>query len=264
MKKNPTARQLLLNLLLAAEHEVLSAAEAVKACTLFGISPNNARVALARLVSEGLIEPVGRGEYRLGQAGRALGVDVVAWREAERLTRPWDGGWIAVSQAGTARSDRPALRRQERALALVGLRELDPGLFVRPDNFAAGIEGTRERLFALGLDAHTPVFVARDFDTRRESRARRLWSGAALARGYRDGVQKLQRSISRLASLSPEAAAREAFLLGDQAIRQLVFDPMLPEPLVDVEMRRAFAEALRDYDAAGLRAWRQFMQSSAD
>lgn len=259
----PTARRLLFNLLLAANHEVLSAGEAIQACALFGLSANNARVALARLAAEGLIETVGRGEYRLGPAGQALGGDVVRWRESDRVTRPWDGGWVAISLAGLARADRTALRRRERALALVGLRELAPGLFLRPDNFAAGIAGTRERLYALGLETDAPVFIARGFDAAREQRARGLWDTAALARAYRDGEQRLQRSLARLARLSPDEAAREAFLLGDAAVRQLVFDPMLPDPLVSEALRGRFARVVRHYDAVGADVWRRFIEGGS-
>lgn len=261
--RGPTARHLLLNLLLAAEHEVLGAAEAVQACALFGISGNAARVALARLASADLIEPAERGAYRLGSKGRALGSDVATWRQSGRRTRAWDGGWIAVLTGGHARSDRKALRRRERALALVGMRELDPGLYVRPDNFATGVQGARERLHALGLELTTPVFVACAFDAQRETRARRLWPTALLERGYRETTSSLQRSLARLDSLSPRAAAREAFLRGDRAVRQLVFDPMLPEPLISTELRAGFFEAVRRYDAAGVGVWRRFVQSGA-
>ena len=259
--QNPTGRHLLLNLLLAAEHEVLGAAEAVQACALFGISGNAARVALARLARAELIEPAERGAYRFGAKGRALGSDVATWRQSGRPTRAWDGGWIAVLTGGHARSDRKALRRRERALALVGMRELDPGLYVRPDNFATGVQGTRERLHALGLESATPVFVARGLDAQRETRARRLWPKAMLERGYRETTSSLEQSLARLDSLSPPAAAREAFLLGDRAVRQVVFDPMLPEPLISTELREGFFEAVRRFDAAGVRVWRRFVQS---
>src|SRR5690606_11792537 len=60
-------------------------------------------------------------------------------------------------------------------------------------------------------------------------------------------------------SLSIEAAARESFLLGNDAIRQLVFDPLLPAPLVDVDARRAFVDAVRRFDAVGHSIWRRFL-----
>ncbi len=61
----PKPRGLILDLLLAADPEPLSARDAVTACALFGISDNNARVALARLASDGLVEAAERGSYQL-------------------------------------------------------------------------------------------------------------------------------------------------------------------------------------------------------
>lgn len=256
--ETPGARELLLRLLLAADEGVLGSAQAVKGCALFGISENNTRVALARLVTAGLAEVVGRGAYRLGPEGRALGADVTAWRDAERRVRAWQGGWVAVLTAALGKADRSNWRIATRALALVGLRELEAGLYLRPDNVAGGVAAARERLRALGLPAHAPVFAAADLDPAREKAARRLWDAAALERGYREGRRKLEKSLLRLPKLAVDEAAREAYLAGDAAIHQLIFDPMLPEPLVDVGERRAFADAVRQYDDAGRRIWRRF------
>lgn len=253
------ARHLLQKLLLATEGGVLDAAEAVRGCALFGISANTTRVALTRLQAAGLIEAVGRGAYRLGPAGRALGEEVGRWRTTEARLRPWDGGWIAVVTGVAGRTDRVALRARERALAVVGLRPLDDGLFVRPDNFTGGVGFARERLRILGLEASIPVFLASGLDEDLERRARGLWDVGALEATYRDGRRRLEESMARFDRLPAEDAAREAYLLGDEAIRAIVFDPMLPEPLVAADERRAFVEVTRRYDDAGRRAWRRFL-----
>ncbi|AMR79839.1 PaaX family transcriptional regulator [Cupriavidus nantongensis] len=255
----PAARHLILKLLVASETETLDASDAIRACALFGISDNNARVALTRLASADLIETAGRGTYRLGRAGRALGEDISAWRIAEQRVRPWDGTWVAVLIAGLGRSDRSALRVRERALALAGMRQLEEGLYVRPDNLVGGVALTRERLYGLGVEDSAPVFTVRDLDAGLESKARDLWNGKELVKGYRDSRRLLEKSSSKLDSLPIEVAAKEAYLLGDQAIRQLVFDPMLPEPLVSVADRVAFGGAVLRYDEVGHGIWRRFL-----
>ena len=68
--------------------------------------------------------------------------------------------------------------------------------------------------------------------------------------------------MARSPSLQPEAAAREAFLLGHEAIRELVFDPLLPDPLVDVRARRAFTETVLAFDAAGQTLWQRFLAAA--
>lgn len=255
----PAARELLLRLLVRRQEQTIEAADAVRACALFSISTNNARVALNRLLSSGLLETVGRGTYTLGPAGQALGREVAAWREAEARLRPWDGSWVMVSTTALGRTDRKALRGRERTLALLGFRSLDEGLSIRPDNFKGGVGEIRERLHALGLEVEAPVFVASDLDPRLEEHARTLWVTDRLEDHYASTRAELERSLARLAILPIEEAARESYLLGDQAVRQLVFDPLLPDPLVSSVQRQAFVETLKRYDAAGFDVWQRFL-----
>ncbi len=255
----PSARQLLQRLLMAVDGGELDAAEAVRACALFDISTNNARVALTRLMAAGVIENTSRGAWRLRDGGGELARDVGAWRDAEARLRPWEGGWVAVLTHGVKRSDRTAMRSHERAFAMVGLRALDDGLFVRPDNFVGGVTFTRERLQALGLDQAVPVFAAAEFDAARDARARALWDADGLEQTYRRGCAILEASLARCAALPLAAAARESYLVGDQGIRDIIFDPMLPAPLVSVPARQAFIEAVRRYDETGRRIWRDYL-----
>lgn len=253
----PTSRQLILNLLLAAGENGQTVRATIESCALFGIRENNVRVALARLTAAGFIEPAERGVYKLGRRAVALASDVITWRRAEERVGEWSGSWVTVHVGSLGRSNRVALRARDRAMAMLGLRELDRGLHVRPDNLVGGVGEVRSRLHRLGLDEAAAVFVATDFDTSRESRARTLWDGRALTRGYRSTRRRLERWLDRAGSLDPRAAAREAYLLGNEAIRLLVFDPLLPAPLVDVDERRAFAQAVRRHDEAGRACWRR-------
>lgn len=256
----PNPKHLILNLLLAAEGEEMQAADAVSACALFGVRENSVRVALVRLATAGMIEAAGRGSYRLGPQAAGLAGDLASWRSSEKRVRPWKGDWIAVHLGGLRRSDRVAQRARDRALALLGLRELEPDLFIRPDNLSGGVVGVRERLHKLGLDTHAPVFVAQQFDEAREQQARKLWDGKALTKTYRETRRKLDNWLARADQLEPDVAARESYLVGHEAIRQLVFDPLLPEPLVDVEERHAFVESVVKFDRAGHAIW-QGLQS---
>jgi phenylacetic acid degradation operon negative regulatory protein len=258
----PNPRQLILNLLLAAGDAPLSARELVASCALLGIRENSTRVALARLAAAQRVEADGRGTWRLGPGAATLAADVATWRQAGKRLRHWRGSWIAVHVGALGRSDRVALRARERALSLLGLRELDAGFFVRPDNLAGGVDAARERLLKLGLEASAAVFVASDFDGAREGRARALWDTRALDAGYRRTARQLDDWLAQAGKLDAQAAARESFLLGNAAIRQLVFDPLLPAPLVDADARSAFIEAVQRFDNAGQRIWRALWQGT--
>ncbi|RZI84805.1 MAG: PaaX family transcriptional regulator [Rubrivivax sp.] len=253
-----TAKNLTLDLLLAAGSEPLPVRHLLAAAALFGIPANNLRVALARLSSDGMIESVGRGTYQLTASANELAADVATWRSACERVRPWQGGHVTVNCGALGRSDRAALRHRERALNMLGLKELDRGLFVRPDNLQGGIDEVRRRLYTLGLERDASVFVATDFDSERNARLHALWDGTALNDAYGRLESQLAEWTARAHQLTIEDAARESYLLGRKAIRQVVFDPLLPAPLVDVDARQRFVHAVLAFDQLGRGIWQQF------
>ncbi len=257
----PRARNLILDLMSAAEGRPISVREAIFACALFGIRENNVRVALVRLAADRLLESAGRGLYRLGPLADELAGDVATWRHVEQRVRPWQGDYLVVHSGPLGRSDRAALRRRQRALSMLGFRELEPGLFVRPNNIEDGVDGVRQRLYLLGLERDASVFVATDFDAPRVERIVRLWDARALNAGYRRWRRELDAWLRRADRLEPEVAARESFRLGGRAIRDVVFDPLLPAPMVDIELRNAFVASVRQFDAAGKVIWARLMAS---
>ncbi len=261
-------KRLILNLLLAAGSEPLPVRSIVAAGELMGVSGNNVRVTLARLGADSLVESVGRGEYRLGEAGAALASEVAGWRERLGLLRRWRGGYLAVACGGLGRSDRSALRRRERALELTGFKALEGDLWLRPDNLVGGATRMRERLLRLQLtagqapvEARAPVFRTTDWSDEDQQRLRELWDVAEIERGYRETRARLEQWLRGAQRLTPQVAARQSFLLGDAALRLWVFDPLLPEELVDPELRREFVACVVRFDEAGQRIWRTLSRS---
>jgi len=230
----------------------------VDAAALFAIEENSLRVALTRLRAVGTLERDERGEYRLGKRAQAVQHQVVSWRRLEEQVRPWQGGWIAVSTAGLSRGARSELRRRERAFRFFGFRELAPGLEVRPDNLAMSLANLRRELASLGLDAGAALLAVAELDAATDSRARGLWDTRRLVADYRRSAAELAASEARLPALSARAAMVESFLLGGRVIRQLVLDPLLPEPIIGVAERRALVGAMRRYDKLGHACWRSF------
>ena len=257
----PTARSLILDLLSSLRGQPMPVRALVAAGAMFGISSESLRVALVRLCSRGTVERNERGQYRIAAAAQAVQAHVAAWtRTGERLV-PWRGGWIGVHTAGLERGDRARLRRRTRALQFLGFRTLAAHLFVRPDNFRGGVDAVRRDLLALGLDAAALVFAIAQLDPAAETRARRLWNGAALCRSYAQTRAALARSAARLDGLPTHAAMVESFVLGGQAIRQLALDPLLPEPIVAAAARAALVDTMREYDRLGRACWRSFMKA---
>ncbi len=230
----------------------------VPAGALFGFTSNNLRVTLARLLSRGLVDRDERGVYRLAVAARAVQSQVASWTDLHERMVPWNGSWVGVHTGGLPRGARSAQRRRQRALDFLGMRALAPHLWVRPDNLTGGVPDVRRRLQALGLAADAPVFALAVLDDAAETRARALWDTATLRAGYYEMVATLEASAARLSTLPLVDALVEAFLLGRDAIRLLVFDPLLPEPLVPPDERDALVQCMRRYDRQGHDLWSVF------
>lgn len=258
------ARSLILNLLLGAEtpaSPALSVRELLAACELLGLSGNSLRVALARAVAAGLLVTPRRGWYALGPEARPLADAVHRWRHITDTLVDWAGDWLAVHVGASGRSDRSALRARERAFGLLGLAEFERGLHLRPANLAGGAEHLRERLHALvpaGTDTGT-VFRLQGLSAADTTRALGLWDGERLNAAYLDTTARLSAWLDQAAELPLDRAAREAFDIGHAAIRQLVFDPLLPAPLVDASARARFISTVQRFDDAGQALWRAFL-----
>ncbi len=260
----PNAKSLLLDLLSTVGRSSTPVRALVGAGTLFEIEPNAVRVALARLRAAGLVESDERSRYRLGARARAIQSQVAGWRQPEQRVRPWSGVWLAVHTAPLGRSNRPALRRRERALAFLGFRRLEPGLELRPDNLAEPPDATRRRLSALGLESDALVCRLDTLDHARDLRSRALWDPDALVSGYRGMGRRLTTSAHLLPSLPRERAMVESFLLGGEAIRQLAYDPLLPDEIVPTEERRLLVSQMLAYDRLGREIWSGVLEVDDD
>jgi phenylacetic acid degradation operon negative regulatory protein len=259
---SPTAKGLIQTLLLAAEGDAFPARQLVAAGALFGISENNIRVALVRLQNETLAETVGRGSYTLGEGARKLGQAVSAWREIEQRMAAWNGQYIAAHVAALPRSDRSALARRDRALRMLGFREVSKGLLVRPDNLVGGVQACRTQLETLGLDDEAMVFGMQSPCHRLTERTQELWGLSQLSTAYRQDSERLRQWMLGAEAMAPDQSAREAYLLDRIAVRQVVWDPLLPAEWVDAPARAAFFATVRDFDAAGRALWQRFFRFS--
>ena len=257
---SPTAKSLVLDLLSTVPSKGMPVRALIAAGELFGIDANAIRVAAARLVAEGIVQSDERGAYRAGPAAEPVLAHVTDWRTIEDRVRTWDGAWIGALTSALPRSARSRVRMSERALRYLGFRDLRTGLAVRPNNLAGGAAAARERLAALGLDARIAVFEIRDWDSSLEESARRLWDGEQLDRRYRELLDKIEASAARLARLPKAKAMAESFLIGGTAIRALVLDPLLPEPLVSAAERRRLVALMKNYDRLGRQCWSAFMK----
>jgi len=149
--------------------------------------------------------------------------------------------------------------RADRPLRLLGFRELAGELFVRPDNLSGGVAALRERLHALGVDPTTLVYRATDLDPDTDARARRLWDRDKLSASYHQWCERIARWLAEVGELPLRRAAKDAFYFGGDVLRAIVFDPRLPDELVDVAARRALLAAAQRVDSTGRALWRRLV-----
>jgi len=257
---SPTPKSLVLDLLSTLPRGAMPVRALVEAAALFGIEGNSLRVALARMLAAGLVERDERGQYRMGAAAGEINAYVAGWRRPAERMRRWTGGWVGVHGAEAAATNG-ARRRGERALRFLGFRTLAPGLDVRPDNLAGGVDATRETLRGLGLAEAAFVFTLHDLDAAADTRARRLWDVAAQRRALRSSRAALTKSAKRLPRLDAKDAMRESFLLGGHALRLLALDPLLPPEIQPGDERDALAAEMSRYDRLGRATWAGFLES---
>jgi len=252
-------KKLILNLLKGATEPVATQVF-VKACGLFNISENSTRVGLARLASEDLIETVERGFYRLGPNASVLADELFHWRFMEEKLCNWDESWIAVYLGNLGRRDKTSLRRRERVLKLNGFGELEQGMVVRPNNIIGGVGYVRDRMYKLGLETEAIVFQLAELDQATLCKAKTLWDVKSLNSNYQNSIDSMEAWMKK-SKADPEIAARESFLLGDQALHDLAYDPLLPKELVDVALRKKFLKTMIHYDEVGKTIWHNLYQS---
>ena len=250
-----TPKSLALWFLSTAAPTPLRAGTLIDRACLFDIEPAAVRVALGRLVREGLADQVERGVYSLGPNAAALHVKARKWLQVEAGVRPWDGAWIIVLTHHLGRMDRPRLQAGERALRLTGFAEAESGAWVRPDNLRRETASLASELEGLGLDPRATIFAACVAQPADDARFRGLWSPDLLENGYRFWIGEMEASQARIAGMSVTTAARETFLLGQSVIRAINSDPLLPDELVDAELRRTLVNAMASYNGMALQYW---------
>ncbi|MEM7437231.1 MAG: PaaX family transcriptional regulator [Myxococcota bacterium] len=258
-----TARSIITETLSVAEstgHPVAPVRTLIDSCAIFGFTANTVRVTLVKMRADGAVVSEERGNYQLGPRSRELSHRVMGWRDVANRTVDWDQSWVAVYVGHLPRSDRSALGRRKRALRLLGLRELEDGLFVRPNNLIGGVTEVRASLGRLGAEPNAVCSRIDELSSHDDTRARNLWDMVATIRGYQELREQLEASFRARADQPLVEAVREAFLLGREVIRSVTLDPLLPPEMCPTNERDQLVQAMREYDETGRELWWRYMK----
>jgi DNA-binding transcriptional regulator PaaX len=249
-----------LALLGAAQGEPLTIPMLIGAAEVLRLSPNAMRVAISRLTARGEVTARRRGAYALS-SGRRLEAfaHVRRYRTGFATRVPWRGDFLGALTADLPRRNATLLRRRTQALDLAGFRALHHGLYARPNNLAGGRDAVAAHLARLGLDPAAEV-IGLTLDARQRNQ---------LERGYRISADQLRaRSLTRevkallpqMRRRPPREVAAKSFWLGDEVLRFLARDPLLPPQLADPAPREKLADAMSTLDEEGLRVWRALLE----
>jgi phenylacetic acid degradation operon negative regulatory protein len=226
---------------------------------VFGFSPNRMRVALSRLVRDGLLANPQRGCYLLSGAGAAIREEIQRWRHLEDQLCSWQGDWCVLITESLATESSTRFRAQTRALRLRGMQRWRPGLWVRPRNLQGGLERLVEDIAALGMDSIAGSFVLEQADQYCEKELHSLWDTKAMRDNYSHSIALVERALARLDQPNQSSVLVETLELGGDMIRTLLTDPLLPDSMLGCDARKKLIALVKQYDAAGRDRWGKFM-----
>ena len=216
-------KSLILDLLSASDPAPFATTTFLQAARIFRLKENTVRVTLNRLVSDGYLEAHGVGSARqhtLSPRSRLLNRHIIAAQS--RRPRAWNGQWISVFAwaPGAGRRGRDRFRD---ALRVLRLGNLQPGVWVRPDNQDLSLEGVLEDFnFKEEVSWTRGELMYGRPDTKL---AEALFGVGRTARIIEKACRDLEASLARLPAMNEERALAETFSVGGRAIKALFEDP---------------------------------------
>ncbi|MDF1764539.1 MAG: PaaX family transcriptional regulator C-terminal domain-containing protein [Oleibacter sp.] len=253
-----SAKKLILNLVKEADQPI-SAISLVRIGGLFELEPNNIRVTLNRLVSQGLLILSDQGGYVLGEEAQVLAHQQKQWQLLEQGLKPWKGDWIAIYVANLGRRDRKQLRKRERVTTLWGFRQFDQGLLIRPDNLKIELASLRQNLIELGLESEVCIFRVSEFQCDKQPSELALWPVQKLNDNYLALTAEMQSWLASYAEKNLQDAARESFLIGNKVLHDIAYDPRLPQEMIDSARRQQMVETMIHFNAVGRAIWAELI-----
>ncbi|MFD3617336.1 PaaX family transcriptional regulator C-terminal domain-containing protein [Streptomyces sp. NPDC058676] len=227
---------------LIREDGTVSAEELYTVAATLGMSDQQVRLCIKRLVAESRFTHEGRGRKAVLHAtdvtAQALAPNADFLRHAFRQDAglaPWDGVWhlAAFVVPESARTARDALRE---TLVHLGGAPLQGGLYVCANAWEPYVEDAAHRLGAHGALALLSTTDLRRGDTQDPAElARHLWPLQKIADRYHRLSRIAQPRLDRLTGaggLSPTELLTIAVELAAELTRAMEPDPLLPPQLV--------------------------------
>lgn len=253
-----TPKRLILSLLNSSGINQINVVYLIEWGKIFKIDPATTRVAIGRLMKQGLISSISRGIYTIGPNAEIVSKKAISWLTTEDKIAPWSGNWIVVHTAHLGRMNKTAVRSRERSLRFNGFASLVTGLWCRPANFKESLQQTKERLTLIGLEQAAIVMKVDEFPGIEMNRLAQLWPIGKIETAYRHAIDVVIKSSAALPSLDIRDAVRETFLVGESLIKQINADPLLPNEMIDTKLRGEMINKMKQYNELGRTVWLRF------
>lgn len=249
------ASEAILDMLASREDTCLSVPSLCRGGDLLGVSEQNIRVGLTRLLKQGKICKLARGLYGLSTSGNRLLVDITHWSDRSDKLVPWKKGWIGVLDMSVPRSQKTQWRHHCHTLQLKGFKTHKSGLHLRPDNLQGTLEEFSRDLKQVGLAPDAEIMRLNEISGESSASLQALWDVQALSTAYRSLEQELRTSEQELTQKPVEEAAVLSFFLGRKAIRTIIQDPLLPMEMMQSDARESLISRTKSYQSMARRLW---------
>ncbi len=252
---NITPKSLILSLLEALPGQSTQVKFLVFSGKLFGFTDNTIRVTITRLIREGYIESDVRGCYRISKDYSPLIKSIRGWELGESRLVPWDGSWICcyIPKLPTRSKEKTV-----KILNFFSLKEGMPKIWVRPQNLKLEFEEVRSIMIKLGITENATFFSSQKFDKEVSKKWRLfLWPIDHIAEAQDHQAEKLRQSGQQIHHLPLDQALIETYLVGNEAIRLLHTDPLLPEEMMTKDHRLRLTRAMLKYNEIGKKVWEE-------
>lgn len=256
---------------LVREDGTVAAGELYTVAAALGMTDQQVRLCVKRLVAEGRFTHEGRGRRALLRETSDVSDEVEFVRYAYRQDRglePWDGRWrlVAFVVPETARAARDSFRD---AIGYLGGAPVQGGLYVSPNDWDDLVMAQAQRL---GIGASVTTLTSTDLCVGGERDPRRLaaalWPLAEIAERYVHLAEHARQLLDGLDGRTHVELLAAAIRLAAEFTHAMKPDPLLPpellpQPWPGAQARALSArcfEALQEQDsiAAPIRLFRRY------
>lgn len=256
----PSAQNLILDVLKLNQPEHSNVRNLIKLGDFFNITENTIRVTLARLCKAEMIISTRRGFYTISARATRVEQELWNWRKSEQIVKDWEGHYIILSCRHNKMHDQVIRKKNQKALKLMGFAEFEENTYIRPANLIYTNQKIKEKLIRLGLTTQANIFTAYNIEASHERLIEHLWKPAQLNQYYIEHAQKMQNWMLQQHLHSQKELIQGSYLLCQDAIRHIFFDPLLPEPYINQKNRQNLIDTTYRFEINGIKIWRDYCQ----